>query len=231
MVDQFPDSVCIVDDDLEYSRFLAEYLDARGCRAVALGSAEALLADKRLADFGFFVIDLTLPGIDGVELISIIRARSEAGVLVTSGRDGADSFNSVLAAGADMFVSKPVRFDQVYTAIASIHSRAGRDRQPSSGSTGWTLRADERILVSPHGAKVGLTRTEAALLRALDAAGGVAMARTELAEAAGVELGPDNRTLDSAVYRLRRKIEQEIGGPCPLRTVHGLGYRLGWGAQ
>lgn len=226
MVDQFPDSVCIVDDDAEYAHFLAEYLEARGCRTLALASAEALLADVRMASFGFFVIDLTLPGIDGVELISIIRARTDVGVLVTSGRDGADSFNSVLAAGADMFVAKPVRLDQVHTAIASIHSRAGRARVPACGGPGWTLRADERVLVSPRGKAVGLTRTEAALLRALEAAGGATVDRMDLAGAAGVELGTDARTLDSAVYRLRRKIEQEVGGPSPLRTVHGLGYRL-----
>lgn len=225
-VDGFPHSVCIVDDDVEYARFLADYLGARGCRAVVRASAEALLADGGMADYAFFVVDLTLPGIDGVELISIIRARSEAGLLVTSGRDGPDAFNSVLAAGADMFVGKPVRLDQVYNAIASIHSRAGRGRVPVEPGRVWRLSAEERTLVSPRGVPVGLTRTEAALLRALEAAGGAAMDRSDLARAAGVELGPDNRTLDSAVYRLRRKIEQTVGGPAPLRTVHGVGYRL-----
>jgi DNA-binding response OmpR family regulator len=106
--------ICIVDDDNDFVEFLSQYLGVRGLSATGFAAAEALLKSDDIAKFDFFILDLGLPGIDGVDLITLLRARTDAGILVISGRMGPDAFNSALSAGADMFINKPIRFDQVY---------------------------------------------------------------------------------------------------------------------
>lgn len=220
----FPAKICVVDDDHDFVVFLADYLKLRGSECSSFWSAEALLQEDNLDKYDFFILDLGLPGIDGVDLTTLIRARSTAGILIVSGRLGPDAFNSALAAGADMFVNKPVRFDQVYHAIISIWRRFA---EPRARSGNWSISGDSAVLVSPLGLKIALTQVEGRLLQCLRAAGREAVPRSALAEAAGIASSPDHRNLDAAIFRLRRKIEREANSPSPFRTVHNVGYQLG----
>ena len=95
--------ICIVDDDRDFVEFLGQYLSVRGLAATGFATAELLLRSEDIAKFDFFILDLGLPGIDGIDLITLIRARTDAGILVISGRMGPDAFNSALSAGADMW--------------------------------------------------------------------------------------------------------------------------------
>lgn len=219
----FPANICIVDDDQDFVGFLADYLKLRGSQCSVFWSAEALMQIGGFDQYDFFILDLGLPGIDGVDLTTLIRARSSAGILIVSGRLGPDAFNSALAAGADMFVNKPVRFDQVYHAIQSIWRRFA---EPRARSNHWVISNDSSMLVSPLGQEVSLTPAECRLLQRLRKAGREAVSRAELADAAGIVSSPDHRNLDAAVFRLRRKIEREAKSPSPFRTVHGIGYQL-----
>lgn len=220
----FPvNKICIVDDDDDFAALVSDYLTLRGFSAVHYNSAENVLRLASLNEFDFFVLDLGLPGLDGVDLTAMIRARSEAGILVVSGRMGADAFNSALVAGADMFINKPVRFDQVYHSLISISRRTST--RPNAG-LGWSVAADYSELRVPNGQVVKLTHVEGSLLQALRTAEGRAVSRATLVQAAGLAASADHRNLDAAIFRLRRKIEQETGEPSPFRTVHGLGYQL-----
>jgi DNA-binding response OmpR family regulator len=120
MISNDPKNICIVDDDADFVEFLGQYLGVRGLLSAGFANAEALLKSDKLSSFDFYILDLGLPGIDGIDLITLIRGQTSAGILVISGRMGADAFNSALTAGADMFINKPVRFDQEYNAIASV---------------------------------------------------------------------------------------------------------------
>lgn len=214
---------CIVDDDRDFVQFLVQYIEARGWKATGYGSAEEFLQHGMLDTFDFFILDLGLPGIDGVDLITLIRARSDAGILIVSGRMGPDAFNSALSAGADMFVNKPVRFDQVFHAIKSVCRRL--PTSPREMAT-WSLSAEADVLTSPDGAKVSLSSLEGRLIARLIAADGEPVSREELATASGTVGGTDFRNLDAAVFRLRRKIEREASRSSPFRTVHGKGYQI-----
>lgn len=223
MIENAPSKICIVDDDKDFVEFLGQYLDVRGLPAKGYDTAEDLLGSSDLPAYDFFILDLGLPGIDGVDLITLIRARSNAGILVISGRMGPDAFNSALTAGADMFINKPVRFDQVYNAIASVCRRIS---QRSVGQSAWRLAAKRSQLSSPDGAVVDLTPVEFKILHRLCSDPSKAISRQELADAAGIVNSVDDRNLDSAIFRLRRKIEKEAAQPSPLKTVHGLGYQI-----
>ena len=223
MMTRGPKRICIVDDDGDFVEFLGQYLNARGLEAKGFDTAEGLLKAGEISAFDFFIFDLGLPGIDGVDLITMIRAHSSAGILVISGRMGADAFNSALAAGADMFVNKPVRFDQVYNAIASV-SRRTTDRPV--GKASWTLDVRLSQFVSPTGSIIDLTAMELAILHCLCQDRTSPKSRQNLAEVADLVQSADDRNLDAAIFRLRRKIENVTTQPAPLKTVHGFGYKV-----
>jgi len=152
----------------------------------------------------------------------MIRGRSDAGILIISGRLGADAFNSSLDAGADMFINKPIRFDQVFHAMQSIWRRYG---QPEARAKSWSITDDLTKLISPLGHQVQLSPVEGRLLSKLHQNKSKVLSRLDLAqecEAAGIA---DHRNLDAAFFRLRRKIERDAGGVPPIRTVRGEGYQ------
>lgn len=218
-----PSQICIVDDDRDFVEFLAQYLSGRGIPAKGFGAAEDLLASDELGNFDFFILDLGLPGIGGIDLITLIRASSSAGILVISGRMGPEAFNSALSAGADMFVNKPVRFDQVFHAIASVRRRVSL-RQV--GNPAWQLAVNRAQLVAPDGSTVSVTPVEVKVLLRLCRDPSQVVSRQELAEAAGMVDNGEDRNLESAIFHLRRKIEKEASQPSPLKTVHGVGYQI-----
>ena len=222
MIENAPKQICIVDDDGDFVEFLGQYLNARGLEAKGFDTAEALLNSGEMSAFDFFILDLGLPGIDGVDLITLIRGQSSAGILVISGRMGADAFNSALTAGADMFVNKPVRFDQVYNAIASVCRRM---TVRSVGQAPWRLNMSRSQFVAPTGSVVDLTSIELKILQRLCEDSASPVSRQNLAEFCLVERA-DDRNLDAAIFRLRRKIENVTAQPSPLKTVHGFGYQF-----
>jgi len=215
--------ICIVDDDRDFVEFLVQFLIAKGLQTKGFETAEELLKSDEIGNSDFFILDLGLPGIDGVDLITLIRARSEAGILVISGRMGPDAFNSALSAGADMFVNKPVRFDQVYNAIGSV-CRVTAQRK--AGNPAWKLSPARAELTAPDGSTIDLTEVELLLLRRLCDEPQQAVSRQDLADASGIVDSALERNLDSAIFHLRRKIEKAAAQPSPLKTVHGFGFQI-----
>src|SRR5690606_35362746 len=126
-----PRTLALVDDDDEYTEFLSQYLQERGVAVEVFGDSTDLLAHPDAYQYDFYVVDLSLPGIDGVDLIKVLRRRTEAGVLVVSGKLAPDVFKQVMTAGADMYLAKPVQFDQVELAINAIQRRMGSAGGPS----------------------------------------------------------------------------------------------------
>lgn len=224
--DQMPQNVCIIDDDRDFAEFLERYLEGRGMNPTGFRSAEQFLATGAQASYDFFIIDLGLPELDGIDLISMIRSRNDSGILVISGRVGPDAFISALTAGADMMLNKPVRFDQVFHALQTIARRIpGRAAAAASGG-GWRLTADQTSLISPGDVRIPLTPVEGRIISRLIEAGQSPVSRADLTAAAGISGDAGQRNLDASVFRLRRKIEQQAKEPAPVRTAHGIGYQL-----
>lgn len=118
-----PATLALVDDDTEYCEFLAQHLRGQGVEVTAYSDSSDLLTDDAPYRFDFYVLDLMLPGVAGTELLRIIRKRSQAGVLIVSGRLGPEVFAEVINAGADMYLTKPVTFEQVELAVRAVHRR------------------------------------------------------------------------------------------------------------
>ena len=218
-----PRSLCIIDDDVEYGEFLANFLHSQGMDVALFQSGNAFLDEDKITIYDFFVIDLGLPGIDGVDLIMLIRAQSQAGLIVISGRMGPDAFNAALSAGADMFLNKPVRFDQVLQAIKTVSGRVVRG---DTGVTSWELVSSEAELLCSSGEVVKLTPLELQIIQALVAHGPLGCGRKTLGSELGIEEASATRNLDAAIFRLRKKIERQTKRAAPIRTLHGVGYAI-----
>ena len=218
----FPKTLALIDDDREYNEFLAQYLREAGIRVDAFFDSNELVAHPDAYAYDFYVVDLMLPGIDGLNLIDLLRRRTNAGVLVVSGRLAADVFKEVVGAGADMYLTKPVQFEQVALAIQAVQRRIVRATQEDHM---WTLDRRARQLVTPDGARSDLSEIDMSVLECFVGAGGGAVTRESLcatlAALPGGEAGVD---LNATIYRLRRRIERATPTAVPLHAKSRVGY-------
>lgn len=215
--------LALVDDDAEYTEFLSQYLRDKGLAVDVFADSHDLMALDDPYRYDFYVVDLMLPGIDGVNLIKLLRRRTSAGVLVVSGRVAAEVFREVVTAGADMYLVKPVQFEQVEIAIEAVQRRAA----PSSATQEavWTLDRRAGHLVAPDGARVDLSEADRALMDSFVEARGEVVTRETLRRALGKsddDEGGDG--LNATIYRLRRRIEKATPSVVPLQSRSRVGY-------
>jgi two-component system OmpR family response regulator len=217
-----PSTLALVDDDPEFRDFLASFLRDRGVNVSAFADGAGLLTSPEVFDFQFYVLDLTLPGVDGLELLRILRHRTLAGVLVVSGRLAPDVFESVITAGADMHLAKPVRFEQVALAITAVWRREAAARATSDF---WKLDRRAKLLVAPDGSRVELSETDLTMLDCFLEAHGGTVGRDKLKQALGSDLAEDSdNLLHATIYRLKRRIEKATPILVPLQSQARVGY-------
>jgi DNA-binding response OmpR family regulator len=217
-----PRSLALVDDDAEFTEFLARYLGDRGVRVDVFADSTDLLTHPGAYDYDFYIIDLGLPGIDGLDLIKVMRRRTDVGLIVVSGRLGADVFAQVVDAGADMYLAKPVQFDQIALAIRAVVRRAGLSQ---AGSAPWKLDRRARQLVAPDGARVDLSDADLTVMACFLEANGETVSRENLRLKLGRPVDTEvNDGLNATIYRLRRRIERATPTVVPLQSKSRVGY-------
>lgn len=217
-----PATLAIVDDDREYADYLAQFLRQRGVQVTVFHDSDEFLTASGAFQFDFCVVDLMLPGVDGVDLVRLIRRKGSAGIVVVSGRVGNEVFDSVLRAGADMYLMKPVRFEQVALAIEAVQRRIDAHRATSSV---WRLDRAARKLIAPEGTRIDLSDNDFALVECFVSAQGATVTRAELCARLGRD--PDaeaDNLLHAAIYRLRRRIERASPSIVPLQSEAKVGY-------
>ena len=219
-----PTSIALIDDDPEYAEYLGHYLGKKGVLVQTFRDSNDLLVATSPYEFGFYLVDLTLPGVDGVELIRLLRRRTSAGILVISGRNETDVFEQVMMAGADMYLAKPVRFEQAELAIRAIHRRLVSSRVDQAY---WKLDRLHGDLIAPDGTRINLSGTDLAVMECLLAADGAIVTKAELNRRLGRPTvdGADNG-LNATIYRLRRRIEQATPVNVPLHSQSRVGYQF-----
>lgn len=217
-----PRTIALVDDDQEYTEFLAQYLREQGGQVTVFHDSNDLLASRDGFGFDFYVVDLMLPGADGLNVVKVLRQRTSVGVLVVSGRLDADAFKEVINAGADMYLVKPVQFEQVALVSQALHRRIAATAKPDQD---WQLDRRARQLVAPDGARADLSDTDVSILACFVDANGEAVSREVLH--AVVDDSPEPgaaANLNATIYRLRRRIERATPTPFPLQSKSRVGY-------
>lgn len=215
-------SIALVDDDPEYAEFLAQHLRNEGARVDVFPDSNDLLAHHDPYGHDFYIIDLMLPGVDGADLIKVLRRRTDAGLLVVSGRLAPDVFRQAITAGADMYLAKPVQFEQVALAIQAVQRRI---EASSAAQTVWRLDRRARQLIAPDASRIDLSDADLAVLDCFLEADGEVVPRETLRQRLGRGQGNDEPDgLNATIYRLRRRIERATPALVPLQSRSRVGY-------
>jgi DNA-binding response OmpR family regulator len=179
------------------------------------------------------ILDLMLPGEDGLTLAQALRGESNVGIIILTGRGETVDRIIGLEMGADDYLPKPFHLRELLARVKSVLRRvsARSNEKPSSGNrskarfAGWDLDLSTRELVSPAGSEVRLTTGEFDLLAAFVNNANQVLSRDRLLDLArNREAGPFDRTIDVQVGRLRRKLEDDPQKPTMIKTVRGTGY-------
>lgn len=222
MTSALPATLAIIDDDREYADYLAQCMRQQGVAATVFGDSDDFLTSAGAFDFDFYVVDLMLPGVDGIDLIRLIRRKGHAGIVVVSGRVGTEVFDNVLRAGADMYLMKPVRVEQVALAIGAVQRRVVASREQSNV---WRLERASHTLVAPEGTRIELSEGDFAVMECFAVANGATVTRATLCERLGRDPATEaDNLLHAAIYRLRRRIERATPSAVPLQSEPKVGY-------
>ena len=220
--------VLIVEDDEVARTKLAGYLETAGHRVSEAVDGRGLRQVMVSDPVDLVLLDINLPGEDGLDLTRFIRANSDVGIILVTGRtDDVDRIVG-LEIGADDYVTKPFNPRELLARVKTLLRRTTA-RAPLVSETktfsGWRFDMRSRRLVSPTGGKVALTRAEFELLSALIAHPGTVLTRERLLGCiTHRSWDPSNRTVDVLVRRLRQKLEVDPQSPELIITVHGEGY-------
>jgi two-component system response regulator CpxR len=220
--------IIIVDDDQELGAMLSEFLAPDHFRVTACGTGEAGLARLRENDFDLAILDIMLPGMNGIDVLKEIRKSSDIPVIMLTARG--DDVDRILGLefGADDYIAKPFNPRELLARIKAILRRAGQGpghaTALSAGSVGLDLRSRQ---VSANGQTLRVTGTEFELLRCLMTSPGQVVKRETLcSEALGRKLLPYDRSIDTHISNLRRKFEHAGVDNPAIQNQRGIGYRL-----
>ncbi|CAL9433593.1 Transcriptional regulatory protein WalR [Actinosynnema sp. ALI-1.44] len=222
-------SVLLVEDDEHIRQALGLALGDEGFTVTDAVSGEAALDLLTREDPDVVLLDLMLPGVDGLEVCRTLRARGDLPIIIVTARADASDVIAGLEAGADDYVTKPL-----VAGVLAARIRALLRRRGTADRTDEVLRVGDLEVwpevgrVHRGGVEVHLTRTEFRLLVELVSAAGRIVTREQLLQKVwGYDYYGDTRLLDVHIRRLRRKVEPDPDDPTLVRTVRGAGYQVG----
>jgi DNA-binding response OmpR family regulator len=226
---ELPISVLLVEDDPHLGRLTAQYLEGCGLTVQWVTSGVAALAAARALDFDVVLLDLLLPGRDGIDVCRELRTRTAVPVImVTARREEADRVLG-FDAGADDYVTKPFSSRELVSRIRAVVRRSRGEVGPSAGliRAGDIVLDPLRLYATVGGRPLQLTSYEFALLRALAERAGRVLSREQLMELArGNSDDAFDRSIDVQVSKLRQKLGDDARSPRFLKTIRGAGYML-----
>ncbi len=224
----------LVDDERSIREPLAAYLTKQGFRVTQAGDAESARTRLTAYAIDLVILDIMMPGEDGLSLCRHIAATSDVPVILLTARTEETDRIIGLEMGADDYVVKPFSPRELATRVKVILRRAtaggARQHAPEANAyafAGWVLKSGERALVDREGVSVPLSTGEYNLLLALVTRPRQVLTRDQLLDLTqGREAAAFDRAIDNQVSRLRRKIEADAKTPELIKTVWGGGYTL-----
>ena len=224
--------ILVVDDEQEICDLVREYLTGEGYRVSAAHDGAGMRRVLSQSPADLVILDLMLPGEDGLTLARWLRSQSGIGIIILTGRGETVDRIIGLEMGADDYLPKPFHLRELLARVKSVLRRVqGRTGEgpPQTRSrarfAGWDFDLSSRELLSPAGQGVRLTTGEFDLLAAFVNHANQVLSRDRLLDLArNREAGPFDRTIDVQVGRLRRKLEDDGQNPSLIKTVRGSGY-------
>ena len=227
-----PIKILFVEDDERLARLTARYLETSGFLVNRVATGPNAIAEARRRQFDVVLLDLMLPGCDGMDVCRELRTRTDIPIIVVTARK--DEVDRILGldAGADDYVTKPFSSRELVSRIRAVVRRArglsGPPLKPIQAGVITIDPASMRVTVS--GRDVALTGYEFALLKALAERAGRVLSREQLLDLAkGSADEAYDRSIDVQISRLRLKIGDDARRPRYLKTIRGTGYMLASG--
>lgn len=223
--------ILIVEDDFASRSLLSSYLEQAGYRVSETAQADDLVQRVEAEQIDVVLLDINLPGKDGLTLTRELRAVSKVGIiLVTSSGDEIDRIVG-LELGADDYVTKPFNPRELLVRAKNLLWRVQDARNVSQAQQAlwtfeqWTLDGSKRLLTAPDSRQERLPEGEFKLFQALLNAAGTVLSRDQLMDAIhDREWTPNDRSVDVLIGRLRRKLNDNPADPHFILTAHGAGY-------
>jgi two-component system OmpR family response regulator len=223
-------SILIVDDDAQIRQLLRDYLTGFGMSAIAVADGKAMADALEKATFDLVILDLMLPGEDGLSLCRNLRAKSDIPILMLTARGETMDRVVGLELGADDYIVKPFEPRELVARIQSIlrRTRGGREtiqEKNEASFMGWRLNFVLRQLVSPEELVIPLSNAEFRLLAVFVEHPNRILTREFLLDAArGRDMDVFDRSIDILVSRVRQKLNDDSRTPTLIKTVRGEGY-------
>lgn len=230
-----PFNILVVDDDPRIRTMLRRYLVEEGFRVSEAEDGNAMRAALDCQQTDLVLLDLMMPGEDGLSLARQVRQRSYIPIIMLTGKGDLIDRVAGLEAGADDYIAKPFHLREVLARIRTV-LRRGRAPAPASQATspdaqetlvfqGWRLDLVRRELKRPMGEVVPLTTGEFEMLRVFAGHPNRVLTRDQLMSLVkGQEWAAYDRAIDAQIARLRKKIEADPASPVLIKTVRGAGY-------
>ncbi|MEJ2455943.1 MAG: response regulator [Candidatus Thiodiazotropha sp.] len=228
------DHILVVDDDPEIRHLLKTYLEKNGYQVSTAAEGGSMWMALERSHIDLIVLDLMLPGVDGMELCRTLRTRSKIPVIMLTARG--DEMDRILGLemGADDYLAKPFSARELLARIKVILRRVRdlpidplADAPEKLAFSGWTLDTRNQHLRSPDDVVVPLSSAEYRLLQVLLTHPNRTLTRDQLLDLTqGRESGPFDRSIDVLIGRLRRHLGDDAKQPELIKTVRGRGYLL-----
>jgi two-component system OmpR family response regulator len=231
-MDHVSPHILALDDDADIRKVLIEYLSGQDYRVSAVARGQEMLAILGSEPVDLLLLDLRLPGENGMELARRVRELSQVPILILSGQsDEADRVMG-LELAADDYVVKPFSPRELLARIRALLRRTQASAAAGSQEelrayrfAGWELNVRSRRLTAAHGSVIPLTNSEFSLLCAFLGSPQRVLTREQLLERSRLHsMEVYDRSIDVTILRLRRKIESDPSNPSLLTTDRGVGY-------
>lgn len=222
--------ILIVEDDPATQALVAAYLKDAGFTVSMASSAEAMRTAMARSRVDLVMLDLNLPDGDGIQLAQQIRRDSRIPIVIVTARTETRDRITGLELGADDYVTKPFHPRELVARVRNVLARSERAKPEGSvvyRFRGWEMDLVWRRLTNPKGEQVTMTATEFDLLAVLVSRAGEPLDREALLQATGQPGREVNdRSIDTLISRVRRKLGDSRSGPRLIETCHGHGYRF-----
>jgi two-component system OmpR family response regulator len=226
--------ILVVDDDREIRTLLAEYLDANGFRTLTATNGADMRKVLEESRVDLIVLDLTLPGEDGLTLCRNLRSQSNVPVIMLTARGEPLDRILGLEMGADDYLAKPFEPRELFARIRSVLRRTqalppnmSRSEAKAMHFSGWTLDLTARHLLNGDGVVVALSGAEFRMLKVFLDHPNRILNRDQLLELTqGREADPFDRSVDIQISRLRQKLGDDARTPTIIKTIRNEGYVL-----
>ncbi len=223
-------TVLVVDDEEKLVELVEGYLRREGFELLTALDGPTALELARSKQPDLVVLDVMLPGIDGIEVCRQLRQFSDAYVLMLTARSGEIDKIVGLSVGADDYLTKPFSPRELVARVKAMLRRprtgAAIQEAPPPMRFGELIIDAARYEVTLQGQPVGLTAREFALLATMAAHPGQVFTRSQLLERVWGDEYYDDHVVDVHVGNLRKKLEEDSASPCYVQTVRGVGYRF-----